>query len=156
MQIKGIVSGESAMMALGATLAGHLSAGEHVFLTGPLGAGKTTLVRGFLRALGYHGTVNSPTYAMVETYDLAPYCCHHFDGYRIHDADEWLDMGIDDYVTSQAVCLIEWPESGQSVLPKPHVIIDIIVPVTGQAREVRIQCVNTPMTGWEELEACLV
>ena len=143
------------MMQLGAALVTCVSAGDQVFLIGGLGAGKTTLVRGFLRALGHKGTVNSPTYAMVETYNLAPFVCHHFDGYRIQNASEWLDMGIDDYVTEQAVCMIEWPQSGEAVLPSPHLRISIVVPDTSVGREVIIESDNTELNGWEQLQTCL-
>ena len=155
MHIKGNIDNESSMMSLGAALVSCLSAGDQVFLIGDLGAGKTTLVRGFLRALGYEGTVNSPTYAMVESYDLAPYACHHFDGYRIHSSEEWLDMGIDDYVTQQAICLIEWPQSGKEVLPLPCMQMTIEVPEIGIGREVSIDCVKSELNGWEQLQACV-
>ena len=154
MKISGKVCGESGMLQLGGILAKCITAGDLVFLNGDLGAGKTTLSRGFLRALGYAGTVNSPTYAMVETYQLESLLCHHFDGYRIKSADEWLDMGLDDYLAPEAVCLIEWPDSGESILPKPTWVIDISILAASDSRYVSITTTKDVTINKEKLQAC--
>ena len=120
------------MLDVGAKLAAGLEAGDIVYLNGPLGAGKTTLTRGVLRALGYTTTVSSPTYAMVEEYDLANFTLYHFDGYRLHNEEEWLDMGVDDYLHDKAVCLIEWPDTGLTVLPQATMTIDIALSECGR------------------------
>ena len=122
---------EAATLALGASLAGTGLTSEIVFLHGDLGAGKTTLVRGFLRALGYSGAVKSPTYTLLETYELrrrgdsdAPSRhVYHFDFYRIVDPRELGYMGIDELVGAPAVKLVEWPSHAGDRLPKPDIEI---------------------------------
>ena len=123
---------EAATLALGAGLAGTGLASEIVFLHGDLGAGKTTLVRGFLRALGYRGAVKSPTYTLLETYELARrgdsdastrLHVYHFDFYRIVDPRELGYMGIDELVSAPAVKLVEWPSHAGDRLPKPDIEI---------------------------------
>jgi len=108
---------ESATLALGAALAPHVGPGLVVTLRGELGAGKTTLVRGLLRALGHAGRVKSPTYALVEVYEVSRLSLYHFDFYRFHDPSEWIDAGFRDVFNGQNICLIEWPERAGGQLP---------------------------------------
>jgi tRNA threonylcarbamoyladenosine biosynthesis protein TsaE len=108
---------ETATLALGARLASALAPGLRVYLSGELGAGKTTLVRGLLRALGYHGRVKSPTFTLVELYKLSNLCLYHFDFYRFKASDEWEDAGFREMFGSDAVCLVEWPEKAIALLP---------------------------------------
>ncbi len=109
---------EAATAALGAPLAELLIPGTRVFLRGELGAGKTSLVRAYLRALGYTGAVRSPTYTLVESYTLADRTMHHFDLYRLADPQELEFIGIRDYLGVDAIALIEWPErAGDLLLP---------------------------------------
>lgn len=111
--------------ALGAALWQALPGKCLLFLHGELGAGKTTLVRGLLRAAGYRGTVKSPTYTLVEEYEIDGRRLFHFDLYRLKDPEELEWMGIDDYLQQDALCCIEWPEKGQGVLPPADIEIGL-------------------------------
>jgi tRNA threonylcarbamoyladenosine biosynthesis protein TsaE len=107
-----------------------------VFLRGDLGAGKTTLVRGYLRAAGYSGTVKSPTYNIVEEYTLSKKKIFHFDLYRLNDPEELEYIGINDYLKLDSVCFIEWPDKGNGFLPEPDKAI--VLTVQGDGRLVEI------------------
>ena len=96
-----------------------------VFLIGDLGAGKTTLVRGFMRAAGHKGAVKSPTYNIVEEYQLQSRLFFHFDLYRLVDPEELEWIGIADYLHEQGICFVEWPEKGEGYLGAADVVISI-------------------------------
>lgn len=114
-----VIENETAMLAFGTRLAKACGDTAVVFLYGDLGAGKTTLARGFLRGSGFEGAVKSPTYTLVEPYEITDHKVYHFDFYRVRDADELEYIGIKDYFTPKAVCLIEWPDMGAGLLPQP-------------------------------------
>lgn len=137
-----IIADEAGMLALGAKFAGACGDSAVLFLYGQLGAGKTTFARGFLRGLGYTGKVKSPTYTLVEPYELASTHVYHFDLYRLHNPLELDDMGIRDYFTSQSICLIEWPEVGEGVLPVADV--SCYLEIQGDQRHVKI-IAHTPI-----------
>lgn len=111
------VANSEAMEAVGAALARAVTPPAVITLTGPLGVGKTTLVRGFLRALGHDGPIRSPTYTLIESYPVDGWWVHHLDLYRIADPDELELIGIRDLATPDAVWLVEWPERGGDRLP---------------------------------------
>lgn len=127
---------EASTLALGATLACVLQPGEHVFLSGELGAGKTTLVRGLLRELGFEGRVKSPTYTLVESYVVSKLHLYHFDFYRFTDPEEWEAAGFRDLFDNTNICLVEWPERALSLLPTAD--LSIRLGHLGQARNAAI------------------
>jgi tRNA threonylcarbamoyladenosine biosynthesis protein TsaE len=96
-----------------------------IALDGPLGAGKTTLVRHLLRALGVQGRIKSPTYAVMEPYALAQGAASHFDFYRFNDPHEWVDAGFRDVFAAPGLKLMEWPEKAAAVLPTPDLLITL-------------------------------
>lgn len=135
-----ILPDEAATLALGARLAQRLKPGWVVYLRGDLGAGKTTLVRGLLRALGYEGRVKSPTYTLLESYDLSRFVLQHYDLYRMIDPREWLDAGFRDECNASTLCIVEWPEKAKGLLPKPD--IEIRLELAGEGRKARIEALS--------------
>lgn len=127
---------EAEMLALGARLAQRLRGGDVITLSGPLGAGKTTLVRGMLRGLGFDGRVKSPSYGLVESYEIAGMDVHHLDLYRLGDPGELDFIGIEDLLGSGSVLLVEWPERAGGRLPVPTATISLEMHGTGRSVQV--------------------
>jgi tRNA threonylcarbamoyladenosine biosynthesis protein TsaE len=134
------VPDEAAMLTLGGQLAAALHRHQRralvVFLEGELGTGKTTLVRGVLRGLGYCGSVKSPTYTLVEPYSLGELRLYHFDLYRLVDPEELEYLGARDYFQTDAVCFVEWPRQASGWLPPPDV--SIVLSYRDPGRQVRL------------------
>jgi tRNA threonylcarbamoyladenosine biosynthesis protein TsaE len=127
-----IISSAEEMENFGGRLANACNSGCIFYLNGDLGVGKTTLTRGFLRALGYTGKVKSPTYTLVEDYSVAERMIYHFDLYRLGDPEELEYIGIRDYLDDEAICLIEWSEKGKPFIPKADV--EVQISYDGEAR----------------------
>jgi len=123
--------------AAGAALAHALTPGLVVYLNGDLGAGKTTLVRGALRALGYSGKVKSPTYTLIEPYVVSRLNLYHFDFYRFQSPEEYFEAGLDEYFANDGVCLVEWPQKAAPYLAKPDVEASLSPCDGGRLIEVR-------------------
>ena len=137
-----LLADEAATEKLGRSLAKVCPSQCLIFLRGDLGAGKTTLSRGFLRGLGYAGRVKSPTYTLVEPYDIqgdesATRRVYHFDLYRLADAEELAYLGAEDCFADNAVSLVEWPQQGEGMLPAAD--IDILLQYEDGARRAQLQ-----------------
>lgn len=124
-----ILADETATIAMGKRIAdivkSDLNQGIVVYLNGDLGAGKTTLTRGFVQGMGHNGNVKSPTYTLVEPYELQDWQVYHFDLYRLADPEELEYMGIRDYFNSRSCSFIEWPEKGQGMIAAADLVIDL-------------------------------
>jgi tRNA threonylcarbamoyladenosine biosynthesis protein TsaE len=150
-QMQILLEDEQKMQVFGEKIAqviGQINAPLLILLNGDLGAGKTTLSRGILYGLGHRGSVKSPTYTLVEPYDLEIGKVFHFDLYRLVDPEELYDIGFNDYLTESQLCMIEWPDKGGSLLPKADISLQINSNGTGRQviltaqTSIGSQCVN--------------
>lgn len=136
---------EAATQALGKSLAHCLQAGLTIYLHGDLGAGKTALTRAILHAAGHQGNVKSPTYTLAEPYQVEingkPVKVMHFDLYRMISAEEFIDAGFRDEFNHETICIIEWPEKADGVLPPPD--IDITITIKDVGREVKLRAFSS-------------
>ncbi len=129
---------ETACASFAQSLATHNGLHDaYIELSGPLGAGKTTFVRHLLRALGVQGLIKSPTYAVLEPYQVGPLHIAHFDFYRFTDPREWEDAGFREVFGSPGLKLAEWPENVAGILPTPDLALTI-EPAADGRRQVRL------------------
>ena len=135
---------ESATLQLGAALARALLPGLVIYLHGDLGAGKTALTRALLHASGHRGTVKSPTYTLSEPYRVQlggkPVNVIHYDLYRMSSPEEFLDAGFREDFDGNNICIVEWPEKGEPVLPPPD--LRVLLSVSGHGRDVELQALS--------------
>lgn len=123
---------EEQTLMLGHQLALQIAGRGLIFLEGDLGAGKTTLSRAVIRGHGHEGSVKSPTFTLVEPYEIGEQRIWHFDLYRLADPEELEFMGIRDYLADDELCLIEWPQKGQGILPMPDLKVELYTQQQGR------------------------
>lgn len=145
---------EAATQALAARLArivcastgGSAAPSGRIHLRGELGAGKTSLVRAFLRAAGVRGRIKSPSYTLLESYKVSNLYFYHFDFYRFSNAHEWRDAGFDELLDTQAILLVEWPEQAGTRLPVPD--LDVRLDYAGEGRHVHLMAGSEKGQTW--------
>lgn len=127
---------------------GFTTLGAVIYLTGGLGAGKTTLTRGIMRGYGYNGAVKSPTYTIVEPYEFKNCNIYHFDLYRLDNLEEFTYLGVEDYFVPENICVFEWAENGGSSIPGADLLINLVDRGTGRL----LRCRNLTIKGSEIVE----
>ena len=137
---------EAATLRLGAACAAGAVNGLVLHLRGELGAGKTTVTRGLLRALGYQGRVKSPSYTLVEPYGVLSLNVYHFDFYRFKDQSEWLNSGFREHFGPESLCIVEWPERAGGLLAPPD--LEIHLQYEGEARSAALSAHSPQGEAW--------
>jgi len=135
MSLTTVLENEARQEAFGADLAEACEGSVLIFLEGDLGAGKTTLTRGFVRGLGHKGVVKSPTYTLIEPYKVGKSQVYHLDLYRVADPGELEYLGLREMLEEDAKVLIEWAERGKGWLPQPDLRVRIRHVATGRQLE---------------------
>jgi tRNA threonylcarbamoyladenosine biosynthesis protein TsaE len=139
---------ETATYELGKKIAQIIHNPANIYLTGELGAGKSTFARGLIQGLGYEGKVKSPSYALIEPYEVHGIQIFHFDFYRIHDRQELAVLGIEEYFYQQAICVVEWPEKAENLLPAADLFLAFKTLENG--REINIIAYTEQGTQWQD------
>jgi tRNA threonylcarbamoyladenosine biosynthesis protein TsaE len=142
------LSDEAATLRLGEACAAGAQPGLVLHLRGELGAGKTTLVRGLLRALGHRGRVKSPTYTLVEPYTDLRLNLYHFDFYRFKDRSEWVSSGFREHFNPASLCIVEWPERAEDLIAPPD--LDIQLRYQGEARTAALTARTHAGEAWRD------
>ncbi len=140
MQQSFFLANEEATESLASQIAKRCTQHTVVYLSGDLGAGKTSFSRGFIRGLGFDGRVKSPTYTLVEPYEISNWRVFHFDLYRLADPEELEFMGIRDYFEPDCLCLVEWPDKGAQLLASADLAINI--EFEDQGRRITLQALT--------------
>ena len=146
MRLKFSLPDAEATLRLGTALARGIGPGRVLHLKGDLGTGKTTLVRGLLRALGHAGPVKSPSYSVVEPYTLSSLNLYHFDLFRIKDPQEWLSSGLREYFGPEAACIVEWPERAGTMLASPD--LEAWLDFQGEGRHAVLESATPSGDAW--------
>ncbi len=141
-----ILKDEDATVAIGKLFGKFVPSNTTIYLLGDLGAGKTTFTRGVLRAKGWQGVVKSPTYTLVEPYEIGNQKVYHFDLYRLQDSEELELMGIRDYFSDNSIRLVEWPSNGEGILPSAD--IELLLKYQENSRVLQIKCINETCQSW--------
>lgn len=142
--------------AIGAAIASLLRPGDAIALTGELGAGKTTLVQGVARGLGFGGAVTSPTFTLVREYRAERLTILHADIYRLDRVQDVVDLGLQDMLDDDGVLLIEWGDVVEPLLPPDHLVLELTVPGDAEVRAISIRVEGDAWARrWERLEQAL-
>ena len=129
-------------MDFGKKLAHAITPGLVIYLRGNLGAGKTTLTRALIQALGYSGRVKSPTYTLLEQYEAGGLHLRHFDLYRFQDVNEWESAGFNDEFNGNNICLVEWPEQAAGLVPPAD--MEILFDILPSGRSLHLKANSAP------------
>jgi tRNA threonylcarbamoyladenosine biosynthesis protein TsaE len=146
---------EAATARVGAALGAHCPRTANsplvLYLCGALGAGKTTLARALLGALGHAGTVRSPSYTLVEPYAAGGLTVLHADLYRLQGAEDWRSLGVNDELDAETLLLVEWPERGADALPPADLQVELTL--AGSGRQGRLTACSSPGEAWLAMAA---
>lgn len=141
-QVELYLADEESTLGVGRKLAGSLSPGMLITLRGSLGAGKTTMARGILRGMGFEGRVKSPTFSLVELYELSRLDLYHFDFYRFEYPQELIESGLQDAFNETNVCIVEWPERAGTLLPVADIEVALSMTDSGRTAMMTAQTEN--------------
>ncbi|MCL4746893.1 MAG: tRNA (adenosine(37)-N6)-threonylcarbamoyltransferase complex ATPase subunit type 1 TsaE [Burkholderiaceae bacterium] len=152
-RIELLLTDEAASVALAGAIAPHFRPGFVLYLSGDLGTGKTCLARAVLHALGHRGRVPSPTFNLVQSYNLSSFQLYHFDLYRFSSPEQWRDAGFDEHLGGDDAAIVEWPELGAGLLPPPDVWLRLAIGAPGGEEEERVVVASA---GTEWGRQCLI